>query len=67
MPTVQDKDFAKLLADIPRGMWVALSHDEQKVISYDIRLEEAIKKARNLGEPDPVVIRVPDTSAALFL
>jgi hypothetical protein len=67
MPAVQDRDFSKLLAGIPRGSWVALSHDQDRVISYDIRLEEAIKKAKNSGESDPVVIRVPDTSSALFL
>jgi hypothetical protein len=66
MPAV--KDFSKILADIPKGFWVALSHDdEDRVVSFDAKLEEAIRKAKEAGEDDPVVIRVPDTPSALFL
>ncbi len=68
MPAVEGiKDFSKLLADIPRGSWVALSRDEERVICYDAQLSEALKRADELGETDPVVIRVPDAANALFL
>ena len=65
MPAVED--FSKTLAGIPRGSWVAISHDEERVVSYDPQLEEAIRKAREAGENDPIVNRVPDSPSTLFL
>jgi hypothetical protein len=66
MPAV--KDISKLLVGIPKGAWVALSNDEERVVAYAAELQEAIHKANELGESDPVVFRVPETSGAtLFL
>jgi hypothetical protein len=62
------KDISKLLAGIPEGAWVALSNDEERVVAYAAELQDAIHKAKELGEVDPVVFRVPDTNGAtLFL
>lgn len=61
------KDLAKLLADIPRGSWVAISHDEERVVAYAAFLDEALKKAKEAGEENPVVIRVPENQAAVLL
>jgi hypothetical protein len=62
------KDISKLLVDIPKGAWVALSKDEEKVVAYAAELQEAIEKAKEAGENDPVVIRVPETDGStLFL
>lgn len=53
------KDISKLLEDVPKGAWVALSNDEERVVAYAAELEEALEKARDAGEPAPVVTRVP--------
>lgn len=60
-------DFTKLFEGVPLGSWVALSHDEERVVAYDVKLEEAIRKAKESGEPDPIVIRNPDNPTALAL
>jgi hypothetical protein len=57
------KDISKLLEDIPRGAWVALSNDEERVVAYAAELQEALDKAREAGESDPVVTRVPQHPA----
>lgn len=61
------RDLPKLLADIPKGAWVALSHDEKRVIAYGSELQEVIEKAKEKGELDPVVIRVPQSEAVALL
>jgi hypothetical protein len=65
MPAV--RDLSKLLANIPKGAWVALSHDEEQVVSYGDNLQEVLQKAKQAGENDPFVIRVPEKEAAAFL
>ena len=65
MPAV--RDLSKLLADIPKGAWVALSHDEERVVSYGDNLQEVLQNAKQAGENDPFVIRVPEKEAAAFL
>ena len=65
MPAV--RDLSKLLADIPKGAWVALSHNEERVVSYGDNLQEVLQKAKQAGENDPFVIRVPEKEAAAFL
>lgn len=61
------KDISRLLAGLPKGAWVALSKDEERVISYAAELQEALDKAKKAGETDPVVIRVPEAEAAAIL
>ncbi len=66
MPPV--RDISKLLAGIPNGAWVALSNDEERVVAFAAELQDAIQKANERGESDPVVFRVPETDGAtLFL
>jgi hypothetical protein len=61
------RDFPKLLAGLPKGCWVALSSDEKTVIAFAAELMEVLKKAKDKGEPNPIVIRVPEkTNAALL-
>jgi Family of unknown function (DUF5678) len=64
MPAV--KDISKLLADIPKGAWVALSSDQEKVVAYAAELQEAIQKAKSAGEDDPVMVRVPEYESILL-
>ncbi len=62
------KDVSKLLADVPKGAWVALSKGEDKVVAYAAELQDAIQKAQEAGENNPIVIRVPETAdTTLFL
>jgi hypothetical protein len=61
------KDVSKLLVDIPKGAWVALSRNQDKVVAYAAELQEALQKAKDAGENDPIVIRVPETDATTLL
>ncbi|HMD96447.1 MAG TPA: DUF5678 domain-containing protein [Terriglobia bacterium] len=65
MPAV--KDLAKILADVPPGAWVAISSDEERVLSYDADFNEAMRKGKEMGEKEPIMIRVPEKDATLFL
>jgi len=60
-------DLSKLLAGIPKGAWVALSQDEEHVIAYAAELQEVIIKAREAGEQDPIITRVPETDSASLI
>lgn len=61
------KDVSRLLADVPKGAWVALSQDEERVVAYAAELQEVLQKAKHAGEKDPVVIRVPEADAPTLL
>lgn len=66
-PMLVTKDISRLLADIPRGAWVALSSDQERVLAYAADLAQAVKKANELGESDPVVVRIPENPSSLVL
>lgn len=61
------KDISKLLADVPKGAWVALSKDQERVIAYAAELEEALRKAKEAGENDPIITRVPEAETATLI
>jgi hypothetical protein len=61
------KDISRLLVNVPKGAWVALSKDEERIVAYAAELQEAIQKAKDAGENDPVVIRVPESDVATLL
>jgi ketosteroid isomerase-like protein len=52
------EDFGQLLAGIPAGAWVAISHDKQRVVDYAAEMGEAISKAKEFGEEDPIMVRI---------
>ena len=58
------RDFGKLLEGIPPGAWVAISLDEERVLAYSAEMKEAIRKAQEQGEPNPIIVRVPQSPAA---
>jgi hypothetical protein len=60
-------DFSSLIAEIPNGAWVALSHDGSNVISFGSDMNEVLEEARSSGESDPIIIRIPETPAAVML
>lgn len=61
------KDVSKLLVGVPKGAWVALSKDEERLIAFAAELPDAIQKAKDAGENDPVVIRVPESDNATLI
>lgn len=61
------KDVSKLLVDIPKGAWVALSRDEEHVIAYAAELQEVLQKAKEAGETDPIVMRIPEQDGTTLL
>lgn len=60
-------NFGELLRGVPRGAWVALSHDESTLIAYAAELKTVLALAAEKGESDPVVLRVPELPASLLL
>ena len=61
------KDVTKLLADVPKGAWVALSNNEDRVIAYAAELQEVLRKAKEAGESDPIITRVLEAETATLL
>ena len=43
------KDISALLADLPKGVWVALARDQESVIAFDDDLMEALRKSKEAG------------------
>ena len=59
--------YAALVKGLPAGAWVAISERTNEVIAYAAELQTAIDKAREGGENDPLIVRVPDQAVTLFL
>ena len=66
MPAVKIPN-ADLLADIRPGLWVAISQDQERVICTGETMEEVLRKVREKGEKDPVIMRVPANNSAWIL
>lgn len=60
-------DFGALLKDIPRGAWVAVSSDQTRVVTFGADMREVLEEAHEKGEPDPIILRVPEAQSALML
>jgi len=58
---------SKLLVGVPKGAWLALSRNEDKVLAYAAELQDAIQKAKDAGENDPIVMRVPEGDGTTLL
>jgi hypothetical protein len=61
------KNVSKLLVDIPRGSWVALSKDEEHVIAYGAELMDVLEKSREAGERDPIILRIPESDSLTLI
>jgi hypothetical protein len=62
------KAISKLLVNVPKGAWVALSSDESRVVAFASELQDVLAKSKELGEKNPVVMRAPDEgSSTLFV
>jgi hypothetical protein len=58
---------AELLTGIPPGTWVAISHDQERVVGKGLTIEEALQYAKQNGEKKPFILRVPEAQSALIL
>jgi hypothetical protein len=60
-------NFNALLDGVPRGAWVSISADRQKVLSFGSDVHDVIEEAKQMGEKDPIIMRVPEFASALVL
>lgn len=58
MNILKEKNLSKILKPYS-DEWVALSHDERKVLSSGKDLSQVIAEANKLGENRPIVTKVP--------
>ena len=54
------EERVKILAGAAPNTWVALSQDESRVVANGDNYAQAVENAKDAGESDPVLIRVPD-------
>ena len=67
MPTVPAIDLRELLKELPRGAWVAISSQNDKVVAYGSDMRAVIAEAKSRGEDEPLITRIPEASASLML
>lgn len=60
-------DFSELLKGLPEGAWVAISERDNKVMAYSADLQTTLNQAKERGENDPSIVRVPERANMLFL
>jgi hypothetical protein len=65
--TVPVLDLSALLKGLPRGAWVAISNDRQRVVAFGAEVPDVVQEAKSKGEPNPIIVRVPKTAGALLL
>ena len=53
------RDLSGLLKDSPPGAWVALSHDEKRVLGTALSMQAAAYQAQLSGEEHPVLVKMP--------
>lgn len=49
----------ELLRDIPPGTWVAISAAQDRVAGMGATIDEALARAKEDGETEPCILRVP--------
>lgn len=62
---IHQERVAHLIKPYP-GQWVTLSSDKTHVLGASRRMETALSKASQKGEPRPLLIKVPDSATAAF-
>jgi hypothetical protein len=60
-------DLPELLKGIPPGAWVAISESQNKALAYGVDPQAVMSEAQQKGEPQPLMVRVPDHNLAMFL
>jgi hypothetical protein len=59
------KDISKLFVNIPSGVvWVALDHDQRRVVAFGMEWDEVIQKAHEAGEDFPSMCKMREPESA---
>ena len=59
-------DFTALLKGVPKGAWVAISAEHDRVVTFGADMRTVLETARKMGEKDPVITRVPEASVVML-
>jgi hypothetical protein len=59
-------DLTGVLKDAPVGDWIALSHAQDRIVATAKTLDEAVRAAREKGEENPIVLKVPPVSSLVL-
>jgi hypothetical protein len=59
-------DLTTILKDAPTGHWIALSHGQERIVATAKTLDDAVKAAKEKGEDNPVVFKLPPVSALVL-
>ena len=59
-------DFTTILKDAPVGQWIALSSAEDRIVATAVSLSDAMELARQRGEEQPVMMKVPPHGALIL-
>ena len=59
-------DLTTVLRDAPVGDWIALSHDQQRIVATAKTLNAAVETAKSLGEEEPILFKIPPVSAVVL-
>ena len=60
-------DLPALLEGIPPGDWVAISESQLKVLAHGANSQTVEQEAKSMGEPLPLMVRVPEHHMATFM
>jgi hypothetical protein len=60
-------DLPELLSGIPAGAWVAISESQNRALAFGIDAQAVHDEAKRMGEDQPLMVRVPDQTLAMFL
>jgi hypothetical protein len=59
-------DLTGVLKDAPRGEWLALSWARDRIVAHAPSLTAAKEAARQLGELNPIMMKVPPLHALIL-
>ena len=60
-------DLPELLKGIPPGTWVAISERQNRALAFGVDAQTVHDEAQQMGEDQPLMVRVPDQMLAMFL
>jgi hypothetical protein len=58
MMTVDQR--VRVLREAKPNSWVAFSEDESKVVAYGDSYAEVVKAAKEAGETEPLIVKIPE-------
>lgn len=59
-PMMSADDRVRILSEAKPNSWVAFSSDESELVGRGATYSEAVEDAEKHGEPDPLLIKIPD-------